>query len=303
MSSFQSSYDATAKAVTSLALGAITVVALASHSDLAVGVGLAILILGYAWSPSGYEISDGYVVVRRLFGNVRIPVSEIRDVRVATTDDLRWSFRLIGSGGLFGYYGLFRNSKLGTCRWYVTDRSKAVVLVTGERPAVISPDDVDGFLAAMGKKTGIEYSPVLLDNGRAPNLLVAALILIPVAVVIAAFAYSPGLTPYRLTPASLTIQDKFYPVTVNASSVDVNSVRVVDINEDSGWKPVRRTNGFSNTHYHSGWYKLENGEEVRMYRADGSRLVLLPPKGNGTPVLIQAAQPDAFVSQVRQEWK
>jgi hypothetical protein len=57
---------------------------------------------------------------------------------------------VFGNGCIFGYYGLFRTSRLGDCSWYVTDRSKAVVAVTDAKTAVFTPADTDGFLKAVG---------------------------------------------------------------------------------------------------------------------------------------------------------
>jgi len=64
---------------------------------------------------------------------------------------LCWLFsrRLAGSGGLFGYYGLFQTSKLGRSNWYLTNRQHSVVVITASRTVLLSPDDADGFLAAV----------------------------------------------------------------------------------------------------------------------------------------------------------
>jgi hypothetical protein len=41
-----------------------------------------------------------------------------------------------------------------------------------------------------------------------------------------------------------------------------------------------------------------------MYQADGRRLVLLPPKGDGTAVLLETrGDPEKFVAELRQEWR
>jgi hypothetical protein len=39
-----------------------------------------------------------------------------------------------------------------------------------------------------------------------------------------------------------------------------------------------------------------------MYRADGTRLVLLPPKGDGAAVLLETTDPEKFMREVRQAW-
>jgi hypothetical protein len=47
---------------------------------------------------------------------------------------------------------------------------------------------------------------------------------------------------------------------------------------------------------------VANGEKVRMYRAGGARLVLLPPKGSGVPVLLEVKDPESFVEELRRLW-
>jgi hypothetical protein len=126
--------------------------------------------------------------------------------------------------------------------------------------------------------------------------------IVVIAVAGLAILYSPGPPSYTLTPTSLAIHDRFYAVTVNAADVDVEEIRIVDIGVDTNWRPTARTNGFSNSHYHSGWFRVANGQNVRMYWADGKRLVLLPPKGYGAAILFETKEPDKFVNEVRQEW-
>jgi hypothetical protein len=115
--------------------------------------------------------------------------------------------------------------------------------------------------------------------------------------------YAPGPPKYTLNSEGLTIHDRFYPVTVRASEVDVARIRVVDLDTDPHWRPTSRTNGFGGLHYHSGWFRVAGGEKVRMYRADGRRLVLLPPLAQTAPVLIEVKQPEAFVQEVQHAWK
>jgi hypothetical protein len=105
-----------------------------------------------------------------------------------------------------------------------------------------------------------------------------------------------------LTPQSLTIHDRFYPVTLPAASVDIEHIRVIDVGVDTEWRPRGRTNGFANGHYRSGWFRLAGGKTVRLYQAGSGRLVLLPPKGDGAAVLLEARDPEKFLREVRREW-
>ncbi len=299
---------------TTLVLSAAVCLLLAAVGSqfLVIGVPLLLLVmgLGYGFSPRGYEISSGAVTVRRLLGNVRIPLDGVRAVRRATADDLHGAMRLMGSGGLFGYYGLFRTSKLGKCTWYVTDRSRMVVLITDAKTVALSPDDPDAFVTALRPfapaldPAGAELPPALSGAGGWPvrGIVIGLALAIVGGVFAFALFYAPGPPSFTLTPQGLTIHARPYSTTVEASSVDVAGVRVVDLGQDSPWRPTRRTNGVGMRHYHVGWFRVAGGQTVRLYRADARRLVLLPPKGDGAPVLFEARDPDALVRQLRQEW-
>ena len=310
--SFSASYDSTAKIITAGVCVVLLVPVLAIRNVVVGCISALILLLCYAYSPRGYIISERSIFVRRLIGSVRISLDGIREVRAAVPDDLRRCIRLFGSGGVFGYYGLFRTSKLGNSSWYVTNRRNAVVLVTSEKTTVFSPDDVNAFLAAVRTSApvpeGSWSEPISSlmqsnDGGGSICKFVGVVVgIAAIALVALGMLYSPGPPNCTLTPDGLTVHDRFYPVTVKAADVDVEHVRVVDIGVDTDWRPTARTNGFANAHYHSGWFRVASGMKVRMYRANGGRLVLLPPKSGGTPVLIEVSQPDRYVKEVQEAW-
>ena len=92
-------------------------------------------------------------------------------------------------------------------------------------------------------------------------------------------------------------------MTVPASSVDVAHVRVIDLRNEPGWKPLYRTNGFDNYYYRAGNFKTANGDAVKLFTTGSKRLVLLPPSSKeGIPVLLDVAEPDRFVARLHQEW-
>ncbi len=299
---FRASYDTTTKVISAAVFVLFVMVAAGTRNVISESVLACLFLAAYAWSPTGYSIMDGEVVIRRLIGNVHLPVAGIREVRIATRDDLRGSMRVFGSGGLFGYYGLFRSSQFGTSKWYVTDRSQAVVLIGDSGTVIVSPENTAGFVAALGKpSTGGGPVPDSATPDRSGWITGAGLIA-GAAIVAAIFLYRPGPPDYTLTKTSLAIHDHFYPFTLNAQNVDVERMRVIDFSKDPDWRPVVRTNGFGSEHYHSGWFRVSNGREVRMYRADSQRVVLLPPKGDGTAVLLEAKKPDQLLADLRREW-
>ncbi len=307
---FPASYDLLAKIVSALALAAALGAVVASHSVVVAFVLFLAIGLSYANSTRGYVYEGRRVVVSRLVGDVTISLDGLREARATTKDDFRGCMRLWGSGGLFGYYGLFRTKKLGRCTWYATNRKNAVVLVTESKTVILSPDDVTGFLAAVGSFAPAEpaagQAPPVAAAGFGAGRRIATILGVAIGAVALAFVlfcvlYSPGAPRYILDAQSLEIRDLFYPVTVEAADVDVDRIRVVDFAVDADWRPTARTNGFANGHYRSGWFRVANGEKVRMYRADGRRLVLIPSR-RGEAVLLEVQDPDRFVEELRRLW-
>jgi Bacterial PH domain len=250
---FAAPYDSTTKVVSAAVVVLFLVLTAVTRVWIVGVLGAFVVAASYAWSPRAYAVSGRAILVRRLVGYTCVPLSDLREVRAATAEDLSGAIRIFGSGGVFGYCGIFRTSKLGKSTWYVTDRKQAVVVIT----------------------VGL-IGTVLL--------------------------YSPGPPRATLTRDRLAIHDRFYPVTVQASAVEVDRIRVVDLAVEKDWRPTRRTNGFANSHYVSGWFRVANGKTVRLYRAGGTRMVLLPPKGDGTPVLLEVPNAEEFIRELQGKW-
>lgn len=108
----------------------------------------AATLLLYGWSPKAYRLSaDGVLTVRRrLFGgtNFRVQTAEPTSALFGLG-----GLRLTGSGGVFGWYGLFWRRGTGRYRAYVTDRSRLVSCTGPDGIVVISPADPAPFLAAV----------------------------------------------------------------------------------------------------------------------------------------------------------
>ncbi len=308
---FAASYDRTTKIISAVACAVLLLAGVLTQNILVGCLSALVVLLSYAYSPRGYALSEGSIIVNRLIGGVRIPLEQVREARRTTSDDLRGCIRLWGSGGMFGYYGLFRTSKLKNCWWYVTDRRNTVVLITDAKTTLFSPDDVDGFLTAIRATVPVPETPAEQLGGKvesrgagisAGTWIGVAIGAVSLVVVAFAFLYSPGPPSYTLTADALTIHDRFYPVTLKAADVDVSRARLVDVAVNREWRTTMRTNGFANAHYRSGWFRVANGQKVRLYRADGTRLVLLPPKGDGAAVLLEVKDPEQFLERLRREW-
>lgn len=116
-------------------------------------VGLAVTVLAWACAPAAYEVGEGELVVRRrLLGRKRFALT-------GRCAELDWrvgfgSLRLFGSGGAFGWYGLFWRAGVGRYRAYVTDRARLVGCQTASGLVVVSPAEPERLVAAVAGAAG-----------------------------------------------------------------------------------------------------------------------------------------------------
>jgi hypothetical protein len=106
-----------------------------------------VLLFSWLWAPRAYRIEGNEVIVLRNFGQSRIPLPGLKSARMLDKTELRGTIRTFGVGGLFGYFGKFYSTKLGSQTWYVTDRSRVVLLDTARGKYLLSPDNPETFLS------------------------------------------------------------------------------------------------------------------------------------------------------------
>lgn len=122
------------------------------NRTVAVVFGLAmpvgILAAAYGFAPRAYSVTaDGTLHMhRRWFGSKSFQVTSAQTV--AALFGLG-GIRLSGSGGAFGWYGLFWRKGTGKYHAYVTDRSRLVACHGPDGLVMISPEDPRAFLATL----------------------------------------------------------------------------------------------------------------------------------------------------------
>jgi Bacterial PH domain len=89
--------------------------------------------------PVAYRIEPDGLVIERRGAGPRVFRGVVGEPRAG-----RLTVRLVGSGGLGGYLGVFALAGGGRARAYVTDRRRAVVVHVGDRDVAISPADALG---------------------------------------------------------------------------------------------------------------------------------------------------------------
>ena len=104
----------------------------------------SIFLFCYLFRPLAYLLSDKQLSIRRFLLPQVFPYAEIAEVRQIPREDLRWTMRTFGNGGVFGYYGKFYHTSFGAMTWFASRRDHYVmILLKDGRKIVVTPDDLN----------------------------------------------------------------------------------------------------------------------------------------------------------------
>lgn len=116
----------------------------------------AVLLITWGFSVRGYSIEHGRLVVQRPFLSRSIALG--KDIAaVHDPEAAKGAVRIAGNGGLFGYYGSFRSKKLGLFTAFATDWKFGVVVRTGGKTFVVTPEDPEMFISRLTESAGQEW--------------------------------------------------------------------------------------------------------------------------------------------------
>lgn len=112
-----------------------------------------ILIITWGFSVRGYSIEHGRLLIQRPFLSRSIALANdltaIRDPEAG-----KGAMKVTGNGGLFGYYGSFKSRKLGLFTAYATDWKFGVIVKTGGKTFVVTPDEPEMFISRLTESAG-----------------------------------------------------------------------------------------------------------------------------------------------------
>lgn len=162
MERFEASLDNTAKMITTivcvvLVIPFITIAQyyMATH-DARLLIAPVLITLTFIflalWRPTAYSLDSAGLHIHRALGTKTIAADRLAGAARSVKADMGTGIRTFGSGGAFGYLGMFYYSGMGSVKMYVTNRENMlmITLADGKR-IMISPDLPDTFLAAFSK--------------------------------------------------------------------------------------------------------------------------------------------------------
>ena len=157
---FKTSLDKTAIIIT-VAITILFVVLIAGQYSIIKDAGRAVPIytttaclliyfLAFAFRPIYYIVTKDELIIRRLFGNVKVKRADIRSIEIIDKNKIKGSIRTFGMDGLFGYYGNFSNFSIGRMTWYATRRDKPVLVKTiNNKKIIFTPNEPERFVSEL----------------------------------------------------------------------------------------------------------------------------------------------------------
>lgn len=142
---YRASWDPLLKVITTATCAFIIILILNNPSFWVILILGAIIIIPPFYTIFGYSIEGENLVIHRPGWTKEFDLTRLQKAEV-DNKAMKWSWRLLGNGGLFGYIGTFSNKRLGVYKLYATNRYKCVVLELENRKLVISPDSPNDFV-------------------------------------------------------------------------------------------------------------------------------------------------------------
>lgn len=111
-----------------------------------------IIFVCWLYAPIGYRIDNKFLVINRRIKNFSVDISEIISVKLLTEKEIKGGIRMLGVGGVFGYFGLFHFPKIGACTLFATQKNNMILIETiKKKKFIITPDETDLLIDLTGK--------------------------------------------------------------------------------------------------------------------------------------------------------
>jgi hypothetical protein len=109
----------------------------------------------YIYGVKSYKLTADSLIIQKRFSKFdkSIPLSTVKSARLSEKGEFRWTIRVAGNGGLWGYTGSFVNNKIGDFTMYATNHKNRVIILLKHpiETIVITPDDA-GMVDALNKR-------------------------------------------------------------------------------------------------------------------------------------------------------
>lgn len=307
---FAAPWDRTLKVTTTLSVLVGVGAFLLAYTWLGSGSGLLVAaivvthVLSWAFAPRAYAIEGGRLRIERPLLPVDVPLAAIRAARPLAEEDFRGARRVLGSGGLFGYYGRYWSRRLGSFRLLATRRRWLVLVDSEVDRFVLSPEPPDRFLdAVLSRAPGAarEDPGAPIAPRRTPRRawlgLGALVALVTLTVAGAAFLLPYAWAPQgvRLEGDAIHVEGRLFSPVVVIPLADVRRVERLPAEASRGFHRVSGASPSSGVRY--GVFRSRELGDFRLYAwREGPAVVLDTLRER---FVVTPDDPETFVSDVR----
>ncbi|MEZ3440803.1 PH domain-containing protein [Alistipes sp.] len=107
------------------------------------GVIFSPFICSFLYLPLYLHINNCFLIIQRIKGKIKIPIADIKSISKIGKSEIHSCIRIWGSGGLFGYLGIYSNPKFGKFNMYATELSNLYLIKTRNKTYIISCKDIN----------------------------------------------------------------------------------------------------------------------------------------------------------------
>lgn len=105
------------------------------------------IIFSFGFHVRKYSITETSLIIHRLFYNKTIAKNQIVLAQEINYDHLSISYKMFGSGGIWGYIGIYNSNRFGPINLFATNIEEVILITTKRNKKIlISPDNVAEFL-------------------------------------------------------------------------------------------------------------------------------------------------------------
>jgi hypothetical protein len=153
-----------------------------------------------------------------------------------------------------------------------------------------------GVGAAIAVGALAQHGSLALDPGLLAVLVVT--VLLPAALAMLLFRL---MRRHRLEmdADALSVVTTFYRRRLPYADLDLANARVLELDEQPGFKPLLKTNAMMVPGFHSGSFRLRNWKSAFVAISDGRRVLWLPTR-RAYSLLLQPEQPQALLDHLRE---
>lgn len=125
--------------------------ALGAYKYIIIFIIIFFLTLPHLIHPASYTTSSIGITINKKIFPIFIPLADILEIKEINYSSLFINIRLLGSGGVWGYFGVFYSTVYGKLNMQASNMQNLILISTANNKYIISPDRPSEFISTISK--------------------------------------------------------------------------------------------------------------------------------------------------------